>query len=70
MNLWMVFSVIGYAGIALLFMIATFLEGGRKHLSWRGPRALGLGLCLVWPLVLIGLLIAVWHVRRVEEPSR
>lgn len=48
-----------YFGIALLFALATYLEGWHRHDGWDVGRVVGLLACGVWPLVLVAMVLLV-----------
>lgn len=50
-------ALIVYGLIALVFLENTFREGHVRERAWDMPRVAGLLLCLVWPLLLIGIVI-------------
>jgi glycosyltransferase involved in cell wall biosynthesis len=54
-----------YVVFALLFALATYIEGWGRRDGWDTDRIVGLLACSVWPLVLIGIAIAAaWNPSR------
>lgn len=51
----------GYVFVALLFIDRSLSEGERAGGGWDWPRALGLLLCLIWPLALAGALVVAYQ---------
>jgi hypothetical protein len=61
-----------YLGTALLFALATYLEGWNRRDGWDVGRVVGLLACSVWPLVLIVVVAAASNVGRntaIQEPK-
>ena len=52
-------GVAAYVVIALLFALATYMEGWGRRDGWDAGRVVGLLACSMWPLVLIAIGIAV-----------
>ena len=46
-----------YFGIALMFALATYLEGWHRHDGWDVGRIAGLLACGVWPLVVVAMVL-------------
>ncbi|WP_377293517.1 hypothetical protein [Rhizobium sp. SG2393] len=60
-------GLLAYGIIALLFLENTFQEGHVRTRTWDVGRVLGLLLCLVWPLTLVGVvLVAFWQRQRLR----
>jgi Ca2+/Na+ antiporter len=51
-------GVAAYIVIALLFALATYIEGCRRRDGWDVGRVVGLFACSLWPLVLIAIALA------------
>ena len=51
-------SAVAYIAMALVFAALTVAEGSHNHLRWGALRIAGLLLCLIWPLLIIGVLVA------------
>ncbi len=49
---WTTLELSFYTFVSLLFLDCTFREGERTGGGWDFSRAVGLVLCLVWPLTL------------------
>jgi uncharacterized membrane protein YoaT (DUF817 family) len=61
------FAVAGmgvYACIAVLFAIATYIEGWSRRDGWDRDRIVGLLSCTVWPLLIAMALICVLSASR------
>nr|WP_314089599.1 hypothetical protein [uncultured Shinella sp.] len=55
----------GYTFIALRFIDCSLREGEDNGGQWDIERALGLLLCLVWPLALAGTLLVAYQEREI-----
>jgi K+ transporter len=42
-----------YAGVALLFAVATYVEGWGRRDGWDRQRIAGLVSCIFWPLLIV-----------------
>jgi len=52
-------GTLAYLAMTFVFGLLTLHEGTAKRLTWGPSRVAGLVLCLAWPLLVIGVLLAV-----------
>lgn len=54
-----------YTFIALRFIDCSLCEGERSGGRWDVDRLFGLGLCVVWPITVLVMLLVVHHEREI-----
>lgn len=62
--------IIFYALVALGFALESYLEGEREQSGWDIWRVAGLGLCLVWPLHIVIVVLAAVLYRPTPRSAR
>ncbi len=57
-------GVLAYLGVAVVFGFLTLAEGAQGRLRWGPYRLAGLALCLVWPVLVVGVILALFSADR------